>query len=357
MSDKQLLQDTIKAVGKLDKSAQEKAHKRLTQLTMPHWALGRLLDLAEQLSAISGQVPPPVNRRALVIFAADHGVATEGVSLYPQEVTAQMIANFTRGGAASNALAKVGNAQLYVADLGCVADLSHLVHKGLVRNCKVAKGTANITQGPAMTRDQVLAALAHGIRIAMELAPQNDILAAGEKGIANTTPAAAILSVLGGIDPKNATGRGTGIDDTKWQHKVNVVRRAIEINNANPHDPLDVLAKVGGLEIAAITGFYLAAAASRKPIVVDGFICSASALVAQAMCPNVTSYMVAAHRSAEPGHQYMLRLLNLNPLLDLQFRLGEGTGAAMSFPLFDGARAMLCDVSTFEEAGVSGPKV
>ncbi len=357
MISQELVQKTIASIGKRDIVAQQKAHERLEQLTMPHWALGKLLDLAEKLSGISGQMPPPVARRSIVIFAGDHGVAAEGVSLFPQEVTAQMIANFASGGAGANALAKVGGANLHIVDMGCKSDISPLVKAGKVRDCKIAAGTANMAVESAMTQEQAYNALAKGIQIANELAPENDILAAGEMGIANTTSAAAILSALGNLDPDIATGRGTGLDDRQRQHKVSVIRKALALHPVNSQNGLQVLIALGGFEIAGITGFYLGAAAQRKAIVVDGFICTAAALVAQSLCPSSVDFMVSAHRSVEPGHQHMLQMLGLDPLLDLNFRLGEGTGAAMSFPLFDGARAMLTDVATFAEAQVSGKKL
>ncbi|HSQ42246.1 MAG TPA: nicotinate-nucleotide--dimethylbenzimidazole phosphoribosyltransferase [Fibrobacteraceae bacterium] len=353
MTPQMTLEQTLKRIGEPDAGAREKARHRLERLTMPHWALGRILDLAEQLCAISGKIPPPVARRTLVIMAGDHGVAEEGVTLYPQEVTAQMIANFVAGGAGANALAKVGKVQMQIVDLGVKADLSELVRSGKVLDYRVAPGTANMATGPAMTRDQALQALQTGILIAQGLADENDILTAGEMGIANTTPATAILCALAGVDPAQVTGAGTGLDDAGRRHKADVIRKALACNQPDSKEPLDVLTKVGGLEIAGITGFYLGAAAARKVVVVDGFICSSAALLAQAFCPRCTQFMVAAHRSAEVGHGLMIDTLGLQPLLNLGFRLGEGTGACMAMPLFDAARSMLTDVATFEEASVS----
>lgn len=344
---------TIAEIGKPNTAARTKARSRLDHLTMPHWALGRVLDLSEQLCAATGQCPPDVSKRTIVIMAADHGVAEEGVSLYPQEVTAQMVANFAAGGAGINALAKVGNARLLIADFGIKTDIQALVDSGKVLDCKVALGTANMAKMPAMTLEQATQALEAGMKLALDLSTQNDILAAGEMGIANTTSATAILCALTGLNPTLAVGAGTGLDEAGRKHKAAVIQKALDLHQLNRNDPMDILCKVGGLEIAGIAGFYLGVAASRKIAVVDGFICSSAAMIAQALCPDSVHFMVAAHRSAEAGHGYMMDALGLQPLLNLGFRLGEGTGAAMAMPLFDAARAMLTDVATFEEASVS----
>lgn len=353
MNHTDFIAQTIASIAKPDEVARAKALERLNQLTMPHWALGRILDLAEQLSAMSGEVPPPVAKRSIVVMAGDHGVACEGVSLYPQEVTAQMVANFVAGGAGINALAKVGKARLLIADLGVKADISAWTESGKVLDRKIAMGTQNMAVGPAMTKEQAEAALVAGMELALDLSTQNDILAAGEMGIANTTAATAILCALTKLNPLLAVGAGTGLDAEGRKHKAQVIQTALDVNKPDANDALDVLTKVGGFEIAGIAGFYLGAAAARKLVVVDGFICSSAAMIAQAMCPASVKFMVAAHRSAEAGHGYMMDALGLQPLLNLGFRLGEGTGAAMCMPLFDAARAMLTDVATFGEASVS----
>ena len=349
----EILQNTIRAITPVDVDARANARARLDRLTMPHWALGQVLDLAEQLSALSGQMPPPVARRTIVVMAGDHGVAEEGVSLYPQEVTGQMVANFVGGGAGINAIAKVGNAKLLIVDMGVKADLSSMTANGSVLDRKIALGTANMAKGPAMSKEQALSAIVAGIRIAQNLAAGNDLIAAGEMGIGNTTSATAVLCAIKGVDPLDATGCGTGIDEDARKLKAHVVRKSLALNMPVATDALDVLCKVGGFEIAGIVGLYLGVCAAKKAVVVDGYICAAAAMLAQLFCPQVTSYMVAAHRSVERGHSIMLEHLGLKPLLQLDFRLGEGTGAAMSMPIFDAARAMLTDVATFAEAGVS----
>lgn len=353
MNYKAFIAHTIASITAPHEASRIKARARLERLTMPHWALGRILDLAEQLSAISGQVPPPVARRTIVVMAADHGVAEEGVSLYPQEVTTQMVANFVMGGAGINALAKVGNARLLIADFGVKGNIQSMVDSGQVLDRKIAPGTANMALQAAMTHEQAEAAMAAGMELALDLATQNDILAVGEMGIANTTSATAILCALTGLNPLLGVGAGTGLDEAGRKHKAIVIQRILDLHQPNRLDPMDVLTKVGGFEIAGMTGFYLGVAAAGKVALVDGFICSSAAMLAQAFCPLSTQYMVAAHRSGESGHGYMLDSLRLSPLLNLGFRLGEGTGAAMAMPLFDAARAMLTDVATFEEASVS----
>jgi nicotinate-nucleotide--dimethylbenzimidazole phosphoribosyltransferase len=320
---------------------------------MPHWALGRVLDLAEQVSACTGFVPPEVSRRVVVVMAADHGVAAEGVSLYPQEVTVQMMANFVAGGAGINALSKVGKARLLIADLGVKSDIHAMTDSGKVLDRKVAPGTGNMAVEVAMTREQAYQAVAAGMELALDLSTQNDILAAGEMGIANTTSATALVCALTGLNPQLAVGAGTGLDEAGRKHKAEVILKALQLHKPNKLDAFDILSKVGGFEIAGIAGFYLGIAASKKIALVDGFICSSAAMIAQALCPISTKYMVAAHRSGEAGHGYMTDALGLQPLLNLGFRLGEGTGAAMAMPIFDAARAMLTDVATFEEAAVS----
>lgn len=351
-SDMSLLDQTLRAIAPADAAARAQAHARLTQLTMPPWALGRLLDLAERLAAATADPKPPTARCAVAVFAGDHGVCAEGVSAYPSAVTPQMVFNFVAGGAGINAICRVSGADVVVVDAGVAGDLSPV--RGRYRDLRVRSGAANIAVGPAMTRAEAVRCLEAGITVAQELAAGHDLLAAGDMGIGNTTPSSCITACLCGADPIAVTGRGTGIDDAMHARKTAVVARALACNRPDPRDGLDVLAKVGGCEIGAIAGFYLGCAAARKPVVVDGFIATAGALIAQALCPQVADHLIAGHRSVEPGHRLALAKLGQEPLLDLGFRLGEGSGAAMAFPLVQAAGRMLSDVATFQEAAVSG---
>lgn len=328
------------------------ARERLDQLTKPQGSLGRLEELAIQLAGITGRPRPRLPRKAVLVFAADHGVAAEGVSAYPQAVTAQMVLNFLAGGAAISVLARRAGARVLVADLGVAVDL--LEHPGLIQK-KIGPGTGNIAHGPAMSRAQAEAALAAGAEIVRDEAARGlDLVATGDMGIANTTASSAIVAALTGRPTAEVTGRGTGLDDIAWKRKTAVIERALAANRPDPSDPLDVLAKLGGFEIAGLTGAILQAAALRLPVLLDGFIAGAAALVAVGVCPAARDYLIAAHRSAEPGHRIVLERLGLAPLLDLDLRLGEGTGAALAMPLVDAACAVLDEMATFGEAGVSG---
>ncbi len=347
-----LLSDTLSAIPGADAPARAAAHLRLTQLTMPPWALGRLMDTAERLAAMTGQAKPRLERTAIAVFAGDHGVCAEGVSAFPAEVTPQMVANFVAGGAGINAIARISGASVLAVDVGVAGDLAFL--SGKYRNERIRPGTANLARGPAMTRDEAQRAVEAGIRTAHDLCAGADLLAAGDMGIGNTTPSSCITACLAAADPATVTGRGTGIDDAMHAHKAQVVARALALNRPDAGDGLDVLAKVGGLEIGAIAGFYLGCAAAHKPVVLDGFIATAGALIAQSLQPRVVDHLIAGHRSVEPGHRIALARLGLEPLLDLGLRLGEGTGAAMAFPLVQAAGRLLSDVATFGEAAVSG---
>jgi nicotinate-nucleotide--dimethylbenzimidazole phosphoribosyltransferase len=313
------------------------------------------MDLAEELADMCGSLTPPVARKAAVVMAADHGVVREGVSLYPPEVTAQMMRNFAQGGAAINALAGLAGAKVVLVDMGVAADLSTLTAAGQVQDRKIRPGTDNMAEGPAMSRDEAVAALETGIALADILAPEHDLLATGDMGIGNTTASAAILAALTGCPIEQAAGRGTGLDEDGWRHKVEVIRKALECNRPLASDPLDVLSKVGGFEIGGLAGFILGCAAHRKPVVIDGFISSAGALIAQALNGDSTRFLIAGHRSAEAGHVRMLEHLGKRPLLDLGLRLGEGTGAVLAFSLVEAAERILTRIATFEEAAVSGP--
>ena len=371
MADNSLLASTIENIRGQDAAWRRKARARLEQLTMPYWALGRLMDLAEDLAGMTRSMNPPVAAKTIVTMAADHGVVAEGVSRYPQEVTAQMVYNFVNQGAGINALAGVVGARVVVVDMGVAADLDALAADGRIISRKIAPGTQNIANGPAMSRDDAARSIEAGIELAFELsAPckgrntsphlcqgalsgNSDVFGTGEMGIGNTTPSAAIAAAITGCSAAEATGRGTGIDDEQLQHKINVVQRALDKNQPDPSDALDLLAKVGGFEIGGIAGLILGAASQQKPVLIDGFISTAGALIAHALAPDAGDYMIAAHRSQESGHMAMLKHLNKRPLLDLDLRLGEGTGAALAMTLLDAAVAILTRVSTFEEAAVS----
>lgn len=348
-----LLQETMAVIQPQDQDFRRKAKDRLDRLTMPHWALGRLLDLALDLAGMTGSLQPAVERRLIVTMAGDHGVANEGVSAFPQEVTGQMVANIAAGGAGINALARVAGARVQVVDMGAACDLSDLVDDGRILSKRIAPGTANIANGAAMSREQAIRSLEAGIEIAHTFAAGTDLFGIGEMGIANTTPSSAIVAVLTGTTVEQATGCGTGIDNQRRKHKVAVIERALQVNSPDPGNGLDVLAKLGGFEIGGLAGLILGAAALRKPVVIDGFISTAAALVAQSLAPSATDYMIAAHHSIEQGHRLALAKLGKQPLLDLDFRLGEGTGAALAMNLVEGAKRILTEMATFDEAAVS----
>jgi len=325
----------------------------LEQLTMPHWALGRIMDLAEDLAGITRSIRPAVSRKSLVIMAGDHGVAASGVSQFPQEVTVQMVHNFVNGGAGANALARLAGAKVVVVDAGVAGDLSGLVAAGKIVSKRIAPGTANMISGPAMTKEQAIAAVEAGIEVAKELSASTDLYATGEMGIANTTPSSAIVATLTGKSVETLTGRGTGINEAGLKRKIEVIEESLRVNAPNPEDALDVLAKVGGFEIGALTGLILGAAALKKPILVDGFITTAAALIAQGLAPASADYMIMAHSSVEPGHAAAYEKLGKKPLLDLSLRLGEGTGACLAMNLVEAAVRVLTEVATFQEAAVS----
>lgn len=341
---------TVASIAPLDTNAMAAARVRQEQLTKPAGSLGRLESLAIQLAGITGQEQPMLSHKAIVVMAGDHGVTAEGVSAYPAEVTPQMALNFLHGGAAINALAGVVGARVVVVDIGVASPLEH---PGLLSR-KVAPGTANMAQGPAMTCEQAFDAIATGIAVVESLAQDGvQMVATGEMGIGNTTPASAITAVLTHSAAAEVTGRGTGIDNTQLAHKVAVIERALAINTPSHDDALDVLAKVGGLEIAGLVGVILGGAARRMPVVLDGFIAGSAALVAEKLCPGVRDYMIAGHLSVERGHRALLDMLGLAPLLSLDLRLGEGTGAALAMGIIDAALAAHRQMATFAEAGVS----
>jgi nicotinate-nucleotide--dimethylbenzimidazole phosphoribosyltransferase len=377
------IENVIAGIGPLDEAAMAAARARQDQLTKPRKSLGRLESLSAQLAGIMGNGLPRIEHKVIVTMAGDHGVVAEKVSAYPQEVTLQMVLNFLRGGAAINVLSRHVGARVVIVDMGVAVDLAQhpegvrgvaqhprratqipnrvrgeglrgiAPHPGLVVK-KVALGTHNIATGPAMSRKQALQAIEGGIQVVKdELARGLDILAVGEMGIGNTTPAAAIAVTLTGRPPKEIVGRGTGVDDVGLELKIDAVRRALDVNRPDASDALDVLSKVGGFEIGGMAGAMLCAAAHRRPVMVDGYISTAAAMIAVGIAPRVRDYLIASHRSQELGHHLMLSWLGLEPLLDLDLRLGEGTGAALGISLAEAACAILREMVTFDQAGVS----
>ncbi|HIC89542.1 MAG TPA: nicotinate-nucleotide--dimethylbenzimidazole phosphoribosyltransferase [Anaerolineae bacterium] len=351
----QLNEGILQRVGPLDEIAMAAARSRQAQLTKPQGSLGRLEMISIQVAGITGQLNPPLEQRAIIIAAGDHGVAAQGVSAYPSEVTPQMVINFLSGGAGINVLARQAGARVLVLDAGVAAPLPD--HPDLIK-AKIAPGTGDISQGPAMTWDQAVQSIKIGFAaVEAEIARGLDMVGTGDMGIGNTTPSSAICSAITGAEPVRVTGRGTGIGDATWEHKVAVVEQALRVNCPDPTDPLDVLTKVGGFEIGAIAGIILGAAAHRIPVLMDGFISTAGALIAAGLSPQSRAYMIAAHRSVEPGHRITLDHLGLQPIFDLDLRLGEGTGAALAMPVVAAAVALLNQMATFEEAGVAGKKM
>jgi nicotinate-nucleotide--dimethylbenzimidazole phosphoribosyltransferase len=338
-------------VPELDADASERARARQSRLTKPPGSLGRLEELSVRLAGMTGSIDPPLAHRVVFTLAADHGVAAEGVSAYPREVTAQMVANFLAGGAAINVLARGLGARVVVADLGVDADLPP---DERLRACKVRRGTASITQGPAMTREEAARAVGWGRRLVREeLESGLDVALTGDMGIGNTTAASALVCAVTGAEPMDVVGRGTGVDDEGLARKRDAVARALQVSPVPAQDPLGRLAALGGLEIAGLAGVVLEAAAHRRPVVVDGFVAGAAALLAVELAPRARDYLIASHLSQELGHRVALGHLGLRPLLDLELRLGEGTGAVLALPLLESAVRVLREMATFDEAGVS----
>jgi len=345
--------DTLReAIAPPRADAAAEALRHLDTLTKPPGSLGRLEEVAARLVALTGAAPR-VARPVIFTFAADHGVVAEGVSAYPQSVTAQMVENFLRGGAAVNVLARDCGARVVVADFGVASSVAH--SETLIR-CSLGAGTANMTRGPAMSHEQAEAAIEHGARLAMDAIDAGaDLVATGDMGIGNTTAASAITAAITGAPAEVVTGRGTGVDDDGWRRKLDAVRRALAVNRPDPRDGVDVLAKVGGFEIGGLVGVILGGAARRVPVALDGFIAGAAALVAATLAPASVHAMFASHRSAEPGHDHALAHLGLVPYLDLGLRLGEGTGAALFVHLARAATRVYTEMATFKSAGVDGP--
>ena len=346
-----MLENTIAKIKALDETAAAAARDRQDTLTKPPGSLGRLEALTIQIAGITGQAIPVIKQKVIITMAGDHGVVADGVSAFPQDVTPEMVMNFLHGGAAINSLARHVGARIVVVDMGVAVDMPP--HPELVVK-KVAHGTRSIAHGPAMTREQAIQSVQAGIEVVeAEIVRGLDIVGTGDMGIGNTTPSAAIACALTGELPARIAGRGTGLDDAGLQHKISIIEQSLAVNKPDARDGLDVLAKVGGFEIGGLAGVMLGAAAHQKPVMVDGFISTAAAMIAVTIAPAVLPYLIAAHRSQEYGHSAMLAWLGLDPLLDLHMRLGEGTGAAIGISLAEAACKLLAEMATFAEAGVS----
>ncbi len=341
------LNQTISAIDPIDLDAMENARIRQNDLIKPQGSLGRLEELSIRLSGIKKKFPR-LEHKAIITMASDHGVTAQRVSAYPKEITAQMVYTFLSGKGGINVLARLAGARVIVVDMGVASELRpspRLISR------KIAPGTRDMTQGPAMTLKEAKKSVETGIDILKgECARGLDIVGTGDMGIGNTTPSSAICSAITGKSVAEITGRGAGLNDEQLSHKIDVIQRALKVNTPNAADPLDVLAKVGGFEIGGLTGIILGAAANRIPVVIDGFVSGAAALIAAALSPGVKEYLIASHLSAEPGHKAMLEHLGLNPLLDLGLRLGEGTGAALGIFLAEAAARTLIEMGTFSES-------
>jgi nicotinate-nucleotide--dimethylbenzimidazole phosphoribosyltransferase len=353
------LSEILKGIHAVDQEWIAKARQRTSQLVMPTRALGRLHEISERLCGIQQTLQPSINRKAVLVMAGDHGIADEGVSAYPQEVTGAMVQTFLAGGAGINAISRHVGAEVFVVDVGTLTDFDSLnmpaKDRLIVR--KVARGTASFARGPAMSLSEAEQSILSGFQEAAKLFQAGaDIIGTGDMGIGNTTPSAAIGAVICRVDPAEMVGRGTGVDDEGLARKRDVVRRGIALNRPRPDDGLDILSKIGGFEIGGIAGIVLAGAFHRRPVMIDGFISTAGALIADVLCPAVKDYLFSGHCSEEPGHRHMLNHLHLNPILDLGMRLGEGTGGALAMGIVESALRVFKEVMTFEEAGVTNKK-
>ena len=349
MSD--LLAKTIVNIKPLDKAAMAKAGERQDTLTKPAGSLGRLEKISIQIAGIQGKPMPQIKQKAVIVMAADHGVAARGTSAFPQEVTGEMVQNFLHGGAAINVISRQVGARVVIVDMGVAVKLE--ANPGLVSR-RIAAGTQDMSKGPAMTIAQAKQSLEAGIEIVIaEIKKGLDIVGTGDMGIGNTTASSAICAIMTGKTAAEVTGRGTGLDDRQLQNKIRIINEAIALNKPDSANALDVLAKVGGFEIGGLAGVILGAAANHVPVIIDGFISGAAALIAAGFCPQCKDYMIAGHCSVEPGHKLLLQYLGLKPLLDLEMRLGEGTGAALAMSLAETSVHILAEMATFAEAGVA----
>lgn len=347
------IEDVIKKIKPLDAKAMKAAKERQDFLTKPKESLGILEELSIKVAGIQGSAGPTIKNKVIITMAGDHGVAEEGVSAYPREVTPQMVYNFLRGGAGINVLARHVGARVVVVDMGVAADMN--LKDSNFLNKKIAHGTKNFTKGAAMTREEAIRSIEAGIEVVEEQIKKGmDIIGTGDMGIGNTTPSSAIAAVITGHRARKVTGRGTGIGKAAFENKVKAIEKALKLNSPNPKDAVDVLAKVGGFEIGGLAGVILAGAANRIPVVIDGFISGAAALIATEMAPQAKEYIIASHQSAEAGHKIILEHMQLKPLLDLNLRLGEGAGAALGISLVEAGVKILNEMATFVEAGVSG---
>ncbi len=350
------LEEILSNIGAVPEEFLKEAQKRLDNLTKPKGSLGYLEELGKRFVSIRRNLEERVKKKNVLVFACDHGVTEEGVSAFPKEVTQQMVLNFLRGGAGINVISRFVGADVKVIDIGVDADLTHLEKHGLIIR-KIDYGTKNIAKGPAMTKEQALSAIKVGFDLAKECFDKGcNLIAVGEMGIGNTTPSSAIYSVITGKPVEEVTGRGTGIDDKALKRKREVVKKAIKINNPDPNDPIDVLYKLGGFEIAGMLGVMIAGAYFKVPVVVDGFISTASAVLAYKLNPTIKEYLIFAHKSEAYGHQKALEYLKVSPLMDLKMRLGEGTGAVLGMCLVELGEKILHEMATFEAAAVSKGK-
>ena len=349
------LKETLSRIGAIDGSLRERAKNRLDSLTKPQGSLGCLEELATRVVEITGKETPSLNNKVIFTMAGDHGVTEEGISAFPKEVTPQMVYNFINGGAGINVLAEHVGARVVVVDMGVASKLQipdpefrTFIDK------KVAHGTKNMVKGPAMTKEEAIRSIEAGIEVfENEWAKGIDIIGTGDMGIGNTTPSSAITAVITGAPVKDVTGRGTGIDDNAFSKKVETIRKAIVVNKPDPTDALDVLSKVGGFEIGGIAGVILASASKKRPVVIDGFISGAGALIAYVLEPKTKDYMIAGHSSVEKGHKAVFSHIGISPILDLGLRLGEGTGAALGIGMVEAGIKILTKMATFEGASVS----
>jgi nicotinate-nucleotide--dimethylbenzimidazole phosphoribosyltransferase len=353
------LKNTISEIEDVDKESFVITQKRLDNLTKPKGSLGRLEELAKQIVAITGKENPILKNKIIFTLAADHGITEEGVSAYPKEVTSQMVYNFLRGGAGINVLARHTGCKVVVCDMGVATELR--VERGELRNkdCKFVNkkinyGTKNFVKESAMTKEEAIRAIEKGIELVEEELNEGiDIIGTGDMGIGNTTTSSAICAVICRKEVEEVTGRGTGIDDRIYQNKIKVIKKAIEFHKPNPDDAIDILSKIGGYEIAGIAGVILGGARYRIPVVIDGFISGAGALIAYKLNPKIKDYLIASHLSKERGHRIMLEYLGLNPVLNLDMRLGEGTGSCLAISIIEASCKILLEMATFSEAGVS----
>lgn len=347
----ELLNETILKIEEIGNSLSEETQKRLDNLTKPQGSLGRLEDLAKQIVEITKTRNPQLRHKVIFTMAGDHGVVENNVSAFPMEVTPQMVYNFLNGGAGINVLARHVGARVVVVDMGVACDLKD---NPLLIIKKVNHGTKNMTKGPAMSKGEAIKSIENGIEVFKEeLSGGIDIAGTGDMGIGNTTPSSAIVAAITGRRVEEVTGRGTGIDDSTLACKIIAIKKALKINKPNSKDGIDILSKVGGFEIGGLAGIILAAAAHRIPVVIDGFISGAAALIAYTLEPKTRDYMIAAHCSVEQGHKAALAFLGLKPILDLNLRLGEGTGAALAMNIIEAGTKILNEMATFESAGVS----